>query len=244
MTTVDYRAFLDETSTVSYLAYQQRFHRNPRKCDIVLADILEGLNLGDGVRLLDVGCAGGHAIHYLSQRFPDWLYIGIDIREDAIKAADAIPTTAAVGFALVDLFSDDMPERPYDVVTESSAFYPFTFDEFEEALHRVRRLLPAGGYAILFDAFHPWEQQLECVERTVNHPGGHRLCVRPYRWTREAADRAGFEVLEFRPFRELTPEDAPKPVDPFDLRTWVDDHGTIMRGSMGWPLHHLVMRAR
>ncbi|GAA5484135.1 class I SAM-dependent methyltransferase [Haloferula sargassicola] len=75
--------------------------------------------LVDSCRLLEIGCASGHNLLPLAERFPDSTFHGIDFSDSAIRAAEQ--AARAVGlenitFEHADLTDWQPPEEPFDFV--------------------------------------------------------------------------------------------------------------------------------
>ena len=228
-----YRGFADRgVESALYGVLQRRFLNEPKECDRIVGDLLADLLPGrEDVRLLDIGCGNGQCVAHLKGRFPGWRYLGIDLRPEAI--AEAGPT-----FEVADWFDYD-PGGPLDVIVCSSVTYAFTDEEFEQALDLMHDRLNPGGLVILFDMFTPWEQRLTVVEKSLHHPDGHLLMVRPYSQLRELATAAGLEVLEIRPFSY---SGGSHWADPHDLRSY-NHEGLTMRGCFNQPQAHAVLVA-
>ena len=240
-----YRGFRDRSvESALYGVLQRRFLNEPKECDRVVGDLLAELLPGrDDVRLLDVGCGNGQTLRYLERGFTHfkngdrvgWRLTGIDIRPEAVSESDGT-------VELADLFDYD-PGGFRDVIVCQSVTYAFTDEQFSEALARFRSWLAPGGLVILFDMFTPWEQHLTVVERSLHHPDGHLLMVRPYSQLREVASSTGFGVLEIRPFSF---KGGRHWADPHDLRSYDQGGltaGLTMRGCFNQPQAHAVLVA-
>ena len=232
-----YHGFADrKVESALYGVLQRRFLNEPKECDVVVGALLTELLPAHGeVWVLDVGCGNGQAVAHLKGVFPDWKFQGIDLRPEAVVEALA---SVSEDFYVGDLFQY-MIDRAPDVIVCQNVTYSFTDEQFTEALTRFRSWLSNGGIVILFDMFTPWEQHLTIIERSLHHPDGHPLTVRPYSQLREVASTAGFGVLEIRPFTYTGGEHW---ADPHDLRSY--NHGGLtMRGCFNQPQAHAVLVA-
>ena len=238
-----YRGFADRgVESALYGVLQRRFLNEPKECDRILGDLLADLLPGrEDVWVLDVGCGNGQCIHHLSERFPGWKFEGVDLRQSAIsEARAAFMDSQRVALFERDLFDFEYAPQPNpNAIVRQSVTYAFTDEQFAEALHRFRSWLTPGGIAVLFDMFTPWEQRLTVVEKSLHHPDGHLLMVRPYSQLRELATAAGLEVLEIRPFSYSGGEHWS---DPHDLRSY-NHEGLTMRGCFNQPQAHAVLVA-
>lgn len=243
----DYLGFAARTEEADlYVSYQSKYRHRPKVCEIVTLELVEARSNGEG-DLLDVGCSTGNFVSYLHDELPGFAFTGIDLMPQAVAEADAKDLERAQ-FAVYDLLrGSNNPEGAlrtdhFDFVTFQTVVYAFTDVQFKAALQRARQALKPGGFCILFDNFHPFEASYEIIERSIYHPDGHPIHMRPLSLVRRFAGETGFhvdEVLEFH----LPPDLLPLPYDPHDLTSYVKG-GQIMRGPLSQPFCHMVLRAK
>ncbi len=77
--------------------------------------VKEMLNRLQPGRVLDFACANGYTTRKLAFDYPAISFVGIDINEEMIKAANAPPLPANLSFIHGDLFVDDIGSN-YDLV--------------------------------------------------------------------------------------------------------------------------------
>lgn len=107
--------------------------------------------LASGVRVADIGTGAGHPLNLLAQAFPTSSFVGFDLAEDAIAAADA--EAAAYGLGNVRFERRDVATidevAVYDVVFAFDAIH----DQADPArvLRNIRRSLTDDGTFLMVD---------------------------------------------------------------------------------------------
>lgn len=108
--------------------------------------------LAAGVRVLDLGCGSGHAVAVAARAFPASQFLGVDIDDHLVAAAQAERIRLALGnaaFAVIDAAT--LPSHPqFDVIMAFDAVH----DQHspQEVLRRVRAALAPGGVFVMVDA--------------------------------------------------------------------------------------------
>jgi 2-polyprenyl-3-methyl-5-hydroxy-6-metoxy-1,4-benzoquinol methylase len=127
-----------------------------------LLPVVEG-RLRDGASVCDVGCGQGRALVKLAQAFPASTFVGIDVYEPAVRAAERAAAAADVGDRVRFEVRDAAAGLggPYDIVT--------TFDVVHdsvrpgELLHAIRAGLEDDGRYVCVD--------INCSERSEENRG-------------------------------------------------------------------------
>src|SRR5205823_10590381 len=109
-------------------------------------------------------------------------------------------------------------DRRFDIVTCNKVLPFFPEGEFDRVIGNIAHVLRGGGALIVFDWFHPFDQDLESVERSEPFPEGWRIFVRSYDFVSRYLRKHRFHDIEFTPFE--IPIDMPKPDDPADVKTY------------------------
>lgn len=119
-----------------------------------------------GIRVLDVGCGRGQALHRLARAFPRSRFEGKDLCADAIAAA-RVDAPENLTFEAADVALLDTPGR-YDLVTAFDAIH----DQARPAavLANVRRALRPGGAFLMQDI-----RASSHLEKNMDHPLGPYL---------------------------------------------------------------------
>jgi ubiquinone/menaquinone biosynthesis C-methylase UbiE len=99
--------------------------------------LFERLHVGDGVRLLDIACGSGFAVHLAAERGA--IVSGLDAAEPLLAIARA--RTPAADFRLGDMLDLPFDDGSFDVVTSFNGIWK----GFEGALVEARRVLRPGG---------------------------------------------------------------------------------------------------
>lgn len=126
------------TSHRPYFSFVESFAR----------DLLES---SGPVRVLDVGCANGSFVHYLSECHPAAVCIGVDALPQLVEdAARNVPTGT---FAVGDIReAASMPTGPFSLVTMLTLHSHF--DRLDDILDNVMSLVEIGGRALIFGLFN------------------------------------------------------------------------------------------
>ena len=242
-----YRDYVHDAKWASdYPSYQKKFAREPRESDKQLIRLIQEavgsrLAAGEQLSLLDLGCSTGLFLHHLRQALPGLTLHGADIVEGFIAACRENPDLAGIGFTVMNML--DAPAGPaFDAVTTNAATPHFTPEEYRLALRNLFTLLRPGGSYLAFDWFHPYLQEVAITEHSRLFVRGQKIHFRSYRAVRSALEEAGFERVEFRPFR--IPIDLPRAEDPGDLVTHTvrtaEGERLNFRGTLFQPWCHLV----
>lgn len=176
---------------------------------------------------------------------PELSLEGGDLASEVIAANKDNPALSGISFRVLDILS--LPNASdYDFVVANAVLCVFDPAEFERALAGIGRILKPGGHLVVFDWFHPYEQELAIVETTRAHPRGFKFHFRSYGTVRRVAEQSGFHEPSFSPF--AVPIDLPKPTEPWDItsHTVKDASGKRLsfRGALCQPWCHMVARRR
>jgi SAM-dependent methyltransferase len=103
------------------------------------------------VPVLDIGCANGSFVHYLTQRHPAARCTGVDALPQLVE--DAARNVPAGTFAVGDIReAKSMPAGPFSLVTMLTLHSHF--DRLDAVLDNVMSLVGAGGRALVFGPFN------------------------------------------------------------------------------------------
>jgi SAM-dependent methyltransferase len=110
--------------------------------------------LEDGIRVLDIGCGRGRALHFLARKFPCSRFTGFDFSEEAIAYARDQANRSGLGnvhFEVRDLttFNREAPDAVYDLVTAFDAIHDQARPD--NVLAGIRRSLKEGGVFLMQD---------------------------------------------------------------------------------------------
>lgn len=240
----------DEPFLRDYNAYQAKYAQQIRESDRVLIGLVREIaakhhTAGSPLRLLDIGCSTGNLLFHLKRLVPGLALTGGDLAESSLAACRANRDLAGIDFHVLDLLN--LPNFPrYDVIAVNAVLYMMTDEQFEQALRSLAGALEPGGSMIVFDFFHPFEQDLTIMEVSKTHPHGLRLRFRPISRATAALETAGFEHPIFRPF--TLPIDLPRNADNSELITYtvpaIDGRRLPFRGTLFQPWCHLSAEKR
>lgn len=204
----------DERLVSSYSEYQQRYANDARASDRVLIDLVAELAADrSGLTLLDIGCSTGNFLRHLRSALPELSLVGGDVVPSVIERCRDNPDLAGIRFEVMDMAELD---DEYDFVVANAILFLLDEDEFDRAIASAAAALRPGGAFLAFDWFHPYEQELDVVERSAVNPGGLALRLRPYSLVAKVLERHGLQGARFQPFD--MPFDLPHP-DGYDELT-------------------------
>lgn len=236
-----------------YSRYQERYAGNMRDSDRVLVELVKeaALRLGSqSLRLLDVGCSTGNLLRHLRTSCPEISLHGGDLMAPVVDECRGKPDMAGIDFQVMDIFH--LPsDAPFDIIVVNAVLYLFDDEQFARAVASLGAALKPGGHLLVFDFFHPYQQNLSIIECSRSHPRGLTIHMRPMELTTRILRREGFPACDFRPFA-ITVDLLPgrtygDNADGFeDLNTFTetaaDGRRLLFRGALHQPWCHLVAR--
>ena len=136
--------------------WQRRAGESPEGVARRLA-VFEALMPQPGMRILDIGCGGGHLLYELARAVgPAGRTVGIDLSEEQLEVARA----RCSELASVELFTADVCDLPMDDGAFDAATAVQTLEyvpDVDRALAETRRVLRTGGrvafVSVLWDTF-------------------------------------------------------------------------------------------
>jgi SAM-dependent methyltransferase len=185
----------------------------------------------------------------MKDSFPQLDLVGIDLNADAIEECKKTKELEGIEFFIGSALElRDMFRNEFDLIVANAMVHPFSQNEFKVAIKEFASALKPTGQLWAFDGFHPFNQEIEIIERSVyGSEQGIPIHYRSYSGVRDILDQAGFESVEFQPFEM-----------PFDLQRIRDDFTTLMthtvkteagtrlsmRGSIFQPWCHLFAKRK
>ncbi len=123
--------------------------------------------LTDQARVLEIGCASGHNLLPLAERFPEGTFHGIDFSDSAIRSARQAATEAGlknITFEHADLTAWEPPAGPFDYVI-AHGMLSWIGDEAKAALLDLiaRTLAESGIASISYNTLPGWALRREAA---------------------------------------------------------------------------------
>ena len=246
-TQFSYRDYVSDTTFMEgYKEYQKQFSKKIRECDKVMIELVRGivekdLRSGKQPSLLDIGCSAGNLLCHMKRMIPGLRLTGGDMVQSILSQNRSDPALSDIRFEEMDLLYLGH-EGEFDIIIANAVLYLFSEDEFNRALANISAALKPQGWFMVFDFFHPFEQELAVFEKSETHPNGLMLHFRPYSTVMAGLKKFHFTNIDFKPF--IIPVDLDRPKEPKDMVTYTlrSDNGTRMlfRGTLFQPWCHLI----
>lgn len=145
------KEFFDGDRKYGYGGYSY----NPRFWTKVVTDFIEYYNLGNGSKILDVGCGKGFMMYDFLQANKNLIVKGIDISKYAIEnSMKEIKDHVSVGNAKELNFGDN----EFDLVISINTVHNLEYEECVKALQEIERVSKKDKYVIL-DAYTDNEEK-------------------------------------------------------------------------------------
>jgi SAM-dependent methyltransferase len=245
-TSTEYAKYASDAQVAAdYVEYQQRYIDDPRESDKVTVSLVAAAlaRSGGTGHVLDLGCSTGNLLRLLAKTLPGARLAGGDLMQEALDECRSANDLADVRFDRLDALQLPYQEE-FDAITLNVVAFVFSNEEFAQAVKSIYSALAPGGTLVVFDFFHPHNQDLAIRETTGLHPEGITLHFRPYRLAQATLESAGFADVSFRPFEIPLDLAATDEHDGMTSYTRRDEHGQrmVFRGALAQPWCHLVAR--
>ncbi|MBQ7798776.1 MAG: class I SAM-dependent methyltransferase [Clostridia bacterium] len=131
-----------QSTEMLYYSRLERF--NEQNCDTWF----NLLKIKDGMRVLEVGCGGGHFTNMVKKHFPKCDVYGIDLDENHIKFAKSKCQELGldVNYQVADINNLPFETDSFDVVFSHTVVEHLPFDNF---IKEQRRVLKQGGHVVI-----------------------------------------------------------------------------------------------
>jgi len=103
--------------------------------------------------ILEIGCGNGYTLGILSTAFPSYKFTGLDFSEDLLQIANE-RKLKNVSFEQGDARKLRFDDESFDVIfTERCIINLLTWEEQQQALDEMCRILKKGGYILFMESF-------------------------------------------------------------------------------------------
>jgi SAM-dependent methyltransferase len=242
-----YREYVtDSEFAEGYNAYQRRYADTVRESDRVIIDLVRELvasrpSGSAPTRLLDLGCSTGNLLGHLRGEVSGLDLTGGDLMGSSLEQCRANPSLEGISFDEIDALAIGRPAA-FDIVVVNAVFYMFSDADLEASLRSISDALAPGGALVVFDFFHPFDQDLAVLERSPTHRNGLMLHFRPFATVASTLAATGLAEPRFMPFE--IPIDLPRPKRDDDISSYTvstaEGGRLLYRGALSQPWCHLV----
>lgn len=167
------------------------------------------------LKVLDLGCASGEFLYYVTKTFPNALCSGIDFNPDLIKNAQHNPVLSKATFKVDDLITMKFTET-YDVITMIGVIT--CFDDFRPHVEKMLAALNPGGAVYIISVFNDYDIDVRLKfrnnQRNPDWQVGYNLF--PIQQVKEFSEQQGAREVHITDIE--MPFDLPEQDDP--LRSW------------------------
>lgn len=129
--------------------------------------IIPGLveSLQKGINVLDIGCGSGKAINLMARSFPNSMFVGYDISEEAISVArEDSDGFSNIRFEVKDVTNLNEEEK-YDLITTFDAIHDQIYPD--KVLKGIARALKPNGTYLMQDI-----ASSSYLQNNMDHPAG------------------------------------------------------------------------
>ncbi|HWC52612.1 MAG TPA: methyltransferase domain-containing protein [Chitinophagaceae bacterium] len=103
--------------------------------------------------ILEIGCGNGYTLSHMTAEFPNYSYLGLDFSEDLLKIAND-RNLHGVKFEQGDVRKLRFDTDSFDVVfTERCIINLLTWEEQQQGINEMHRVLKKGGYLLFIESF-------------------------------------------------------------------------------------------
>ncbi|HAT1993465.1 TPA: class I SAM-dependent methyltransferase [Legionella pneumophila] len=138
--------------------------KEPKEMFKFIASKMDAIQLPDKANFLDVGCATGEFIYYLSSRFSQFRYTGIDVFDDLILECKKLqPEKTFLNASVLDLPKSF--DKKFDIITVVSVISIFDENELSLFWNNLFRAIKDGGVIFLLSPFNEFGVDCEIRHR-------------------------------------------------------------------------------
>jgi cyclopropane fatty-acyl-phospholipid synthase-like methyltransferase len=137
---------------------------------VFLAEHIAGLAAQDRARVLDIGCATGELVGYLSHRFRESRFTGIDVFEPLLaEARKFVPAAEFEAMSALDL--PGKFAETFDIVSAVGVLDIFDHDEARKFVQAMMACCRPGGRVYILSPFNEYGMDLNSRHRKWSATG-------------------------------------------------------------------------
>lgn len=245
--TPSYRDYVSNAEYMKWYSEAQRQsastiqERDKVMIDQVRSIVKDDLKNGRSPAVLDIGCSRSNLLRHLNHAVPGLDLMGGDMVTSILDENRKDPALVGIRFEEMNLLELGH-EGQFDIAIVNAVLAVLDDDDLHQAVANLAATLRPGGWLLVYDFFHDFEQHLTIVEKSKTHPKGVTLRFRPYSLIRSTLSSNGFANMSFKPF--VIPVDLPKRDNGDELFTYTvrSDQQVRMnfRGTLFQPWCHLT----
>jgi ubiquinone/menaquinone biosynthesis C-methylase UbiE len=232
--------YLNSSAAVTYDAITQYFL--PPNESWVRQALIDGIQVKEPRRILDLGCGTGSTTLMLKRAFPQAQVIGLDLSPYMLVRAEHKAQSA--GLDIIWRHGDaekiPFPEASFDLVTASLLFHETPINISQKILRSSFRLLVPGGQMLVLDSNQHTLRQVKWLSEVFEEPYiGDYGAGSVDAWM----GKVGFEAIQTQDIwwiHQLTSGVKPIPVEDVNVQTNVRQYAPTDRaieneGLQGFP---------
>lgn len=158
--------------SVNYQNFQhyinEGWSKEPKEIFKFLDHFISQENRNENLNLLDVGCATGELIYFLSRRYPDYNFTGIDVFDDLIKQCSELqPDKEFFKSSILEL--PGFLEQQFDIVTVVGVMSIFDDEELPTFFNNLFKACRPGASIYIISPFNEYGVDCEIKHRKYQH---------------------------------------------------------------------------
>ena len=162
------------------------------RAEIVVRAARRNLGRDRGLRVLDMGCAEGRTLRYLSGRLKNSIFLGVEYSPELLGMAEPLPGNINLRHGDVQALPEDIEEASFDLVSALAVLEHL--GDPAAAVREAYRMLKPGGLFVATSPISLWDG---LAGRFGLLDGEHHCSDMTQARLRDIAGAAGMESLDY-----------------------------------------------